>query len=154
MAIPIIPIIMAVTALASGVTKAVSAVKDSKAQAKVAKAQAEEQVNERARQAVKLMNQQKTSFLKGGVYFDGTPEAVLDETYDFMKSDIDTMKNNANTNIKNIMRQGRTAFASSLMDSVTGALSGYATGAKATGFTGEAGGVMDKIRDVFGRTNN
>lgn len=154
MAIPIIPIIMAVTALASGVTKAVSAVKDSKAQAKVAKAQAEEQVNERARQAVKLMNQQKTSFLKGGVYFDGTPEAVLDETYDFMKKDIDIMKNNANTNIKNIMRQGRTAFASSLMDSVTGALSGYATGAKATGFTGEAGGVMDKIRDVFGRTNN
>lgn len=154
MAIPIIPIIMAVTALASGVTKAVSAVKDSKAQAKVAKAQAEEQVNERARQAVKLMNQQKTSFLKGGVYFDGTPEAILDETYDFMKKDIGIMKNNANTNIKNIMRQGRTAFASSLMDSVTGALSGYATGAKATGFTGEAGGVMDKIRDVFGRTNN
>ena len=93
-------------------------------------------------------------FLKGGVYFDGTPEAILDETYDFMKTDIDTMKNNANKSIKNIMRQGRTAFATSLMDSVTGALSGFATGAKATGFTGETGGAMDKIRDVFGRTNN
>ena len=152
MAIPIIPIIMAVTALASGVTKAISSAKDAKAEATVAKTQAEEKINERARQAVKLMNQQKTSFLKGGIYFEGTPEAVLNETYDFMEKDINTMKSNANTNIKNIMRQGRTAFATSLIDSVTGALTGYATGAKTTGIVDDfagGNGVIDKIRDVF-----
>ena len=174
MAIPIIPIIMAVTALASGVTKAVTGVKNAKSEAKLAKQQAEENIQERARQAVKLMNQQKTSFLKSGVFFEGTPEAILNETYNFMKTDTDRLKNNANINIKNIMRQGKTAFATSLLDSVTGALSGFSRGLDISGggtdnsgggadnsggsagseFTGNSEGFMDKMRNIFGRKTN
>lgn len=159
MAIPIIPIIMAVTALASGVSKAVSSVKDAKAQAKATKAEAEQQIQEKARQAAKLMSQQKSSFLKGGVYFEGSPEDVINETYDFANEDIRRLTSNANTSIKNTMRKGRTAFATSLIDSVTGALTGFGTGMQIQGnlknFTGgsmsEGGGIMEKIRDVFSR---
>lgn len=157
MAIPIIPIIMAVTALAGGVTKAVSGMKNVKAEAKLAKKQAEEQINERAREAAKLMSQQKSSFLKGGVYFDGTPEQVIGETYDFMNQDIDALKNNANTNIKNIMRQGRTAFVTSLLDSVTAGLGGFLTGMKATGSGGgnenNSNNNSNKKRNVFNQNN-
>ena len=162
MAIPIIPIIMAVTALASGVSKAVSSVKDAKAQAKATKVEAEQQIQEKARQAAKLMSQQKSSFLKGGVYFEGSPEDVINETFDFANEDIRRLTNNANTSIKNTMRKGRTAFATSLMDAVVGGLSGFGGGMQIQGglndFTGgttsENDGIMDKIRDVFGRKQN
>ena len=155
MAIPIIPIIMAVTALASGATKAISSMKNAKSEAKLAKKQAEEQINERVREAAKLMSQQKNSFLKGGVYFEGTPEEVINETYDFMNQDIEALKSNANTNIKNIMRQGRTAFATSLIDSVTAGLGGFLTGMNATGSgvssnEGSTSVASTKLRDVFG----
>lgn len=162
MAIPIIPIIMAVTALASGVSKAVSSVKDAKAQARATKAEAEQQIQEKARQAAKLMSQQKSSFLKGGVYFEGSPEDVINETYDFANEDIQRLTSNANTSIKNTMRKGRTAFATSLMDAVVGGLSGFAGGMQVSGggnnFAGGSStngeGIMDKLRDVFGRKTN
>lgn len=119
MALPILPIALAVAGLASGVVKGIASAKNAKEEAKTAKKAAELEINERARQAAKLMSQQKNSFLKSGVYFDGTPQAVIDETYDYMQQDISTMKDNANTNLKNLARQGRTAFATSILDGAT-----------------------------------
>lgn len=119
MALPILPIVLAVAGLASGVVKGIASAKNAKEEAKTAKKAAELEINERARQAAKLMSQQKNSFLKSGVYFNGTPQAVIDETYDYMQQDISTMKDNANTNLKNLARQGRTAFATSILDGAT-----------------------------------
>lgn len=133
MALPIIPIILAVTALGSGIAQGISAVKNSKAEAKAIQQSTTEQINERARQAKKLMQQQKTSFLKGGVYFDsGSPLDVINETYEFMDKDIKTMANDANKQIKNLTRQGKTAFASSIVQGVANAAMSY-FGASAMG---------------------
>lgn len=126
--IPLIPIILGAMALGSSVIGGISAARNSKAQAQAVAQQAQDQINERARQAKKLMQQQKTSFLKSGVYFDsGSPLAVIDETYDTMKKDTDAIYQDANTQIKNIMREGKTAFFGSLMQGVADAGMSYYT---------------------------
>ena len=126
MALPLIPIILAVASLGSGLVQGISSVKNAKAEAQSAKETAEDKISERAKQAKKLMQQQKTSFLKSGVYFDsGSPLAVINETYDTMQEDINAIADDANSNIKNLNRQGKTAFYTSLLQGITGAATSY-----------------------------
>lgn len=106
MAVPIIPIIMAVTSLISGVTQGIQSKQNASNQSKAVDRQAQEQINERARQARKLMSQQKASFLKSGVYFEGTPEALIDETYNTSVDDINAITNDANIKKNNLAKQG------------------------------------------------
>ena len=126
MALPLIPIILAVASLGSGLVQGISSVKNAKAEAQSAKETAEDKISERAKQAKKLMQQQKTSFLKSGVYFDsGSPLAVINETYDTMQEDINAIADDANSNIKNLNRQGKTAFYTSLLQGITDAATSY-----------------------------
>ncbi len=127
MAIPLlVPIIMAVAGLASGAVQGYSNAKNAKEEAKLIRQQEKDQINERARQAVKLMNQQKTSYLKAGVYFDnGSAADVIDETYDTMQEDINAIRTDSNTKVNNLIRQGRTAFASSLLEGVSSGAKGF-----------------------------
>lgn len=131
-----ISIIMAVAALGAGVMSGISTVKSAKAQAKAVEQQTQEKINERARTAKKLMSQQKTSFLKSGVYFNGTPEDVINETYNTSITDINTLKNNALTNIKNLQSQANAGFTTSIIKGVASAAFGLAgaglAGASAT----------------------
>lgn len=140
MAIPIIPIIMAVAGLASGVAKGVKELRNKNAEAKVEKQKAELEIKERVREAAKLMSQQKNSFLKGGVYFEGTPEAVINETYDFMKQDVGVMKDNANTTLKKLAREGRTAFATSILEGIANGAKGFANAGGTIGSASNAAG--------------
>lgn len=129
MALPLIPIIMAVAALGSGIVQGISNAKNAKSEAEAVVQQLQAQAGERARQAKKLMQQQKTSFLKSGVYFDsGSPLAVLDETFDTMNKDINDMSKDANAKINNLMRQGKTAFYSSIVEGIGNAALGYFMG--------------------------
>jgi hypothetical protein len=129
MALPLIPIIMAVAALGSGIVQGISNAKNAKSEAEAVAQQLQAQAGERARQAKKLMQQQKTSFLKSGVYFDsGSPLAVLDETFDTMNKDINDMSKDANAKINNLMRQGKTAFYSSIVEGIGNAALGYFMG--------------------------
>lgn len=140
MALPIIPIIMAVAALGSGIVQGISSIKNANAEADAIRKQAEEQISERARQAKKLMQQQKTSFLKSGIYFDsGTPLAVIDETYDFMKKDVNAIANDSNTKINNLMRQGKTAFFGSMLEGFAQAGLSYFTGGADSAFFNSTG---------------
>lgn len=153
MALPLIPIILAVTALGSGIAQGISAAKNAKAESKAIAQSTTEQINERARQAKKLMQQQKTSFLKSGVYFDsGSPLDVINETYEFMDNDIKTMANDANKQIKNLMRQGKTTFASSIIGSVANAAMSY-FGASAMG-SSLAGGASTAKNNFMGWWQN
>lgn len=140
MALPLIPIILAVSALGSGLVQGISSVKNAKAEAKAIQESTQAQINERARQAKKLMSQQKSSFLKGGVYFDsGSPLDVINETYDTSMKDISAMLKDANMQSMNLERQGKTAFAGSILKAVANAGMSYfgagTLGAKATSGT-------------------
>lgn len=131
MALPIIPIMLAVAALGGGIAQGISSAKNAKAEAKALAESTTAQIDERARKAAKLMQEQKTSFLKGGVYFDsGSPVGIINETYETMQKDIADMSRDANTNIKNLMRQGKTAFASSIIEGLVGGAMGYAGAGK------------------------
>lgn len=107
-------------AIAKGLTNALSTasyISENKQQAKEIARQAQEQADERAKKAKALMQQQKTSFLKGGVYFDsGSPVAVIDETYDTAMEDIEAINRDSVTQQKKLIRAGKTAFASFLID--------------------------------------
>lgn len=107
-------------AIAQGITNAYSTysyIKENKSQAKEIAAQAQEQADARARQAKALMNIQKTSFLKGGVYFDsGTPQDVIEETYDTAMDDIKAINKDSISAQKKLIRAGRTAFFSFMID--------------------------------------
>lgn len=139
MAIPLIPIILAVSALGSGIVQGISSMKNARAEEKALKEATVAQVNERAKQAKKLMQEQKTSFLKGGVYFDsGSPVDIINETYDTYKQDIGDMIKDTETKSKNLIRQGRTAFYSSLLEGVANAGMSYFMGTK--GLTALKGG--------------
>ena len=146
MALPIIPIIMAVAALGQGIVQGISNVRNAKAEANAVAEQLKIQSQERARQAKKLMQQQKTSFLKGGVYFDsGSPLAVLDETYDTAMADIGDMKKDSDAKIHNLMRQGKTAFFSSVMEGIGNAALGYFMGG-GSGLLSKAGSAISSSK--------
>ncbi len=124
--LPILPIILAVSALGSGIVQGISSAKNAKEEAKALQSQSQEQINERAKAAKKLMQQQKTSFLKSGIYFDsGTPTDIINETYNTYSADINTLKKDTNTKVNNLMRQGKTAFFSSLLQSSANAAMSY-----------------------------
>lgn len=128
MAIPIIPIIMAVAALGQGIVQGISNKKNAEAEVKALQESTQGQVNERARQAKKLMSQQKTSFLKSGVYFEGTPEEIINETYETYQKDLADMTKDANRKSTNLMRQGKTAFYSSILEGMANAGMAYFMG--------------------------
>ncbi len=126
MAVPLIPIIMAVAGLASGAIKGYSDAKNAKEEAKLVRQQEKDQINERARQAKKLMSQQKSSYLKSGIYFDsGSPLDVLNETYDVMNEDINAIEKDANTKVKNLIRSGKTAFFTGLLGGAQSGANSY-----------------------------
>ncbi|MBQ4114640.1 hypothetical protein IJD34_04480 [bacterium] len=154
MALPIIPIILAVTALGSGIVQGISQAKNAKAEAKAVLENAQVQMNERAKQARKLMSQQKTSYLKSGVYFDsGSPVDIINETYDTMKNDLNAMTKDTNAKVNNLMRQGKTAFFNSILEGVAnGAMSFLGTQGmmKSLGSTGSSGSSLKDILGTFG----
>lgn len=128
MALPLIPIILAVTALGSGIVQGISNAKNAKEEVKALQESTQAQINERARNAKKLMSQQKTSFLKSGVYFTGSPQDIINETYETYQKDIGDMIKDAEKKSDNLMRQGKTAFYSSLLEGVANAGMGYFMG--------------------------
>ena len=143
MALPLIPIILAVASVASGLVQGVSSAKNAKEEAKAVQQNTQAQINERAKAAKKLMQQQKTSFLKSGIYFDsGTPVDVINETYDTSVEDINAMIKDSDTKVNNLMRQGKTAFFGSILEGVAnGAMSyfmGGGLGSAASGATTSA----------------
>jgi methylthioribose-1-phosphate isomerase len=125
MAIPLIPLIAAVTSMGLGIAQSVSSVKQTNEQLEANTKQGNEQIEARKRQAVKLLNQQKTSFLKSGVYFEGTPEAILDETSNIAAKDIQAILNDTNNNGNLLKRQGKTAFYSALANGLMGAATSF-----------------------------
>lgn len=109
-------------AIAQGITNTISTIayiSENKKQAKEIAYQAQEQADDRARQAKKLMSQQKTSFLKGGVYFnDGSANDVIGETYDTAMRDISAINRDSITNQKRLIRSSQTAALTYLIDPV------------------------------------
>lgn len=117
-------------AIAQGLTNAFSTytyIKENKQQAREIAEQAQEQADARARKAKTLMNQQKTSYLKAGVYFDsGTPVDIIEETYETAMDDINAINKDSLSAQKKLIRAGRTAFFTFMIDPASNNGSNYA----------------------------
>ena len=151
MALPLIPIILAVASVASGLVQGVSSAKNAKEEAKAVQQNTQAQINERAKAAKKLMQQQKTSFLKSGIYFDsGTPVDVINETYDTSVQDINAMIKDSDTKVDNLMRQGKTAFFGSLLQgSANGAMSYFMGGGNTSAISGAASSAKNNFSNWY-----
>ena len=113
-----------IQAIVQGVSNAFSTwnyMKESKTQAKEIAEQTQEQANERAKRAKLAMQEQKSSFLKSGVYFDsGTPIDIINETYKTMNDDIKAMNKDSVKQQQKLFRSGRTAFWAWHIDPLNG----------------------------------
>lgn len=109
-------------AIAQSITNFVSTmsyIKENKTQAKQLAEQAQEQADQRGKKAKYDMQHQKTSFLKGGVYFnDGTPAEVIDETYNTAMEDINSINKDSINSQKKLIRAGKTALFTFLVDPI------------------------------------
>ncbi len=132
--IPILPIALAVAGLASGVASGISNIKNLNAETKKMQELSADKIDERAKQARLLMSKQKTSFLKGGAYFDsGSAKEIINETYDTMKQDINSIIKDADIQTNNYTRKGRTAFFNSVIKGIVSGVSGFAGADKMLG---------------------
>lgn len=101
----------AIASLVGNTVSTYQTIKENKQQASEVAQQYQQKANERAKQATALMSKQKTSFLKGGVYFDtGSANKVIDETYNTYLEDINALNLDSNIAQNRLIRQGKTAF--------------------------------------------
>lgn len=148
MVLPLIPLIMAAASLGLGVAQGVSSVKQTNEQIEANDEQTRAAMKERAKQAKKLMQEQETSFLKSGVYFEGTPDAVINETASTAKSDMQSMENDAVNQQTLLKRQGKTAFYSAMINAITGAATSYVGLGGTLGAAGKAATASNAIKTV------
>jgi hypothetical protein len=156
---PITLAVMSAINLGIGVYSGIETNKQYQSQIDAMASQTNNAIAERDRQAAKLLSDQQASFLKSGVYFEGTPQAVFDETYNTAIADINAMKDDYTSKAKTIAREGKTQFykkiasalASSASMAITGGLgAGGGSGAQfningmqaSGGLAGDTGGVM------------
>lgn len=97
--------IMAIIAAAQQAMQAINQIQQNNQQAKEIAQQNQANADERMRVAKKQMQQQKTSFLKGGVYFDsGSANSIINETYTTAKKDVKDMNKDSILKQKNLIR--------------------------------------------------
>lgn len=113
------------TGLASGLINN----KNLSAQAEGVQRQAEYTANERIRQADKLQQQQTVGFLKSGVFLEGTPELVLEETKQFALEDVRQIFRESEIQSKALLEKGRLGiFTSTIGGALQGGFSGFRIG--------------------------
>ena len=116
-----LPILAAVTSLLGGAVSTAQNISESKKQAKEIAAMNQTKANEMAKKSKELMQRQKTSFLKSGVYFDsGSANAIINESYDTLLQDLSALNQDSMISQKRLIRQGKTAFFNYLANPLGG----------------------------------
>lgn len=127
--------LMIATAVA-GVAGSVGSFNAAKSDARATAREAETAMQNRKKEILQLAAQQKMGYLDAGLELEGTPQNVIQDTYNTGLEDIKAMESSANKNIKNKMTMARAELFTGLAK--TG-LSAYAMG----GF-GSGGGAISE----------
>ena len=96
------------------VASAISSYNQSKSQARAIARQGKQQAEIRAKEISKLAAQQRVSYLASGLELDGTPMAVINDTYNTGIEDIKAIGSSAKTNASNALKQGRASLLGGL----------------------------------------
>jgi molecular chaperone GrpE (heat shock protein) len=92
---------------------------NSKSSAKSIKTQAEQQMETRKQEIRKLAATQQVGYAQAGLELEGTPQAVINDTYNTGIKDIQAIRSSAQTQIKNTMNQARSKLFSSLLSTAS-----------------------------------
>lgn len=75
-------------------------------------------IEQRKKEILKLVGKQKVLYGQSGVELEGTPQALIQDTYNTGIEDINPIESSYNQAIKNSLRQGRAALLGSLTSSI------------------------------------
>lgn len=128
------------TAIIIGLTVAKGAmdVAQAKREAKGVTAEAKQQAEARARDAVKRGSTAKTSFLSSGFEIEGTPELSIASILNAGQQDINTIGKNANTKSANIMSAARNKVYKDVLSMGMNSMMGSSGGPTAGGIQSTA----------------
>lgn len=115
--------ISAISKMSAANDQAEAITKNAEAQAKSLKTEGELATEERAKKLRYDAARQTSSFLTSGITLEGTPEAVLGETYDTGKADILNIKKGYNTQMTNVISAAN-AQSKSIISSARSAVIG------------------------------
>lgn len=110
------------TALIVGFTalQAVGSIQQSKAQAKAVVQQANINMQNKAKETMLKAARVQSSFLTSGLTLEGTPMAVIEDTFNTGLQDLNQIRSNANTEAKNIISAGRSEALGKLASGFSG----------------------------------
>lgn len=108
-----------------GVASAIGNYNQSKSQARQTIKKAEIDMQNRANEIRALASRQRVSYLQAGLELEGTPNAVITDTYNTGIADVNAIRDSANQTAKNIRKQ---AEAKLLGDLASTAVSAYSMG--------------------------
>ena len=120
------PISMALIALAAA--KAVQGIgqfNQSKSQARALAKQGARAAEQRADEIIQLASRQRVNYIQNGLELEGTPQAVVNDTYIQGLEDIQAIKSDYNQAIKNQKRSARWNLLGSLVNAGATAASGF-----------------------------
>jgi len=127
-------VVAASVAAASSYYAGQEAKKQSKRQSAMLESDKRMRQKERARKTKKLAGKQRASFLASGISLtgEGTAEAMLGETYDFGKEEVQNIGEYYSKQQENVLAKGRTDYNLGLLGAVSGVSTSVAMGAGKT----------------------
>lgn len=112
-----------VGSLALGATSAIGNYNQSKSTARQTAKEGQIVAANRAEEIKKLAAKQRVSYLKAGLELDGTPQIVMNDTYDKGIADINAITGSYNQKVKNILTAGRSKLLGDLASTGLSAVS-------------------------------
>lgn len=107
------------------VASAIGNYNQAKSQARQTIRQGNQMAENRAKEISRLVAQQRVSYLASGLELDGTPQSVMNDTYNTGLEDIKAIKSNAKTQAKNIIKTGQANLLGGLAQAGASAYSVY-----------------------------
>lgn len=124
--------ILAGLGVAMSVASAIGNYNASKQEVKRLKKEAEIKAQNRADEILSLAATQRVRYLSAGLELEGTPQAVITDTYDTGIADIQAIRDSYNTEIKNVKTQARASLLGGLANTAVSAYGMFGSSAGST----------------------
>lgn len=113
----------AVTVAGLSVAKGVGEFNAAKSGARALKEEGKIKIDQRKKEILQLVAQQKVGYVDSGVEFEGTPQNVMQDSYNTGMEDIEALRTSYNTQIKNAMKKARANLIGSIASAGTSLIS-------------------------------
>jgi hypothetical protein len=131
--------ILATVGVGLNVASAIGNYNASKQQVKQLKAEAKIKADNRADEILSLAATQRVRYLSAGLELEGTPQAVITDTYNTGIEDIQAIRDSYNTQISNVKKAARAQLLGGLANTAVSAYGMYAQANMASSLENMAG---------------